>query len=563
MAKVYPIYKAELHNGPDENSEKKTYAALSKYLSDDYRVFFSIDWSGKEAIHGSQDYECDFIVFHPVKGILIIEVKGGGIRYDGKYDLWESVNNKGTHKIKNPISQALKNKHALKKYLFEKFEEQYGGRTHLRMAHCVWFIDTDYNEGVFPRGHKDIILDRSSVQNLNEDIAKAYAFYDEENKNRTIPKEDYQKLMTLLLPSGELKQSIVKNLEYGEIEIFDLTQEQMKLLKSMRRQKKVFISGGAGTGKTLMGFEKAKEEAEQGKKVLFTCYSRPVAEQMAENNKIENVTIMNFHRLCHEYGKKIGKGNDFELKENYTSSDFWNYTSIEILEEAILEMGEEFQFDTIIVDEVQDFSPTWLNAITSTLIKDEKDGCIYLLGDKSQTIFNRDDFEEVLDGFFTFELFENLRNTKEIFNCYNSFANTGCEAHGPSGDGVHFVKSDGKEVHKLIEKEVNKLVSERIPLSDITVLSGSHPTKCFPELIENKKFSTDISDGDKVLMSTIHSFKGLENKVVIVSGLDKIREDHKKELLYVACSRAKHILIVVGPESELEIFNNVADKVAA
>ncbi len=392
-------------------------------------------------------------------------------------------------------------------------------------------------------------------------MPKVYPMYKSELQNG--PKDDYQKLMSLLLPSGELKQSINKNLEYGEIEIFDLTQEQLKLLKSLRRQNKVFISGGAGTGKTLMGFEKAKEEASQGKKVLFTCYSRPVAEQMAENNKIENVTIMNFHKLCYEYGKKINRGNDFELKENYTSSDFWNYTSIEILEEAIMSIGEELQFDTIIVDEVQDFSPTWLNAITSTLLKDEKNGCTYLLGDKNQTIFNRDDFEEVLDGFFTFELFENLRNTKEIFNCYNAFADTDCEPHGPNGDNVHFVRSNIAGLHKSVEKEVNKLVSERVSLSDITVLSGSNPKKCLPELIENKKFTTDINDKNSVFMSTIHSYKGLENKVIIVAGLDLIKDEHKKELLYVACSRAKHILVVIGSEEQFEIFNNVESKAVA
>jgi hypothetical protein len=563
MAKVYPILKPELNNGPEENSEKKTYAALAQYLSDDYRVFFSIDWSGKEAIHGSQDYECDFIVFHPTKGILVIEVKGGGIRYDGKYDLWESKGRKGNFKIKNPIKQALKNKHALKSYLFQKFEEQYGRRTHLRLAHCVWFIDTDYNEGVFPRGHQDIILDRSSVQNLTERISKAYAFYDDENKDRNIPKDDYQKLMALLLPSGELKQSIVKNLEYGEVEIFDLTNEQLKLLKSIRKQKKVFISGGAGTGKTLLGFEKAKEEAQLGKKVLYTCYSRPVAESMEKNNPIENVTIMNFHKLCHEYGKKIGKGDLFELKENYTSSDFWNYTSIEILEEAIISLGEESQFDTIIVDEVQDFSPTWLNSITSTLIKDQKDGCIYLLGDKSQSIFDREDFEAELEGFFTFELFENLRNTKEIFNCYDSFTHNGCEAHGPNGDNVHFVKTANENIVKQIEKEVNKLVSQKLSLGDITVLSGSSPNKALTTLIENNKFTTDINEKSKVLLSTIHSFKGLENKVIIISNIDKIRDEFKKELLYVACSRAKHILIVIGDEKDLALFQKTNQQEAA
>lgn len=563
MAKVYPIYNEKLKNGPDQNSEKKAYAALAQYLSDDYKVFFSVDWAGKESIHSSQDYECDFVVTHPEKGILVIEVKGGGIRYDGRYDLWESINNSGVFKIKNPLSQAVKNKHALKNYIFERFEQEYGKRTHLKMAHCVWFIDTDYNEGLFPRGHKDIILDRSSVYNLNQDIEKAYAFFDEENKTRSIPKEDYQKIINLLIPTGELKQSIVKNLEYGEVEILNLTNEQLKLLKCMRTQKKVFITGGAGTGKTLLGLEKAKEEAEAGKNVLFTCYSRPVAESLEKSNPIKNLKILNFHRLCHEYAKKINKGDLFEKKENTSSSKFWNHTSIEILEEAVITVGESLQFDTIIVDEVQDFLPKWINCITNLLIKDQNNGCIYLLGDKSQSIFKRDNFEEETKGFFTFELFENLRNTKQIFNCYDSFIQNDCKALGPEGEHVRFVNSSEKNIEKSILKEVNKLISQKISLSDITILSGSHPSKCLQGLISDKKFSLDVNDNKKILLSTIHSFKGLENKVVILSNINRIKENFKKELLYVACSRAKHILIVIGDDKELAFFNSTLNKKAA
>jgi ATP-dependent exoDNAse (exonuclease V) alpha subunit len=82
-------------------------------------------------------------------------------------------------------------------------------------------------------------------------------------------------------------------------------------------------------------------------------------------------------------------------------------------------------------------------------------------------------------------------------------------------------------------------------------------------LIDNSKFTTDINEKSKVLLSTIHSFKGLENKVIIISNIDKIRDEFKKELLYVACSRAKHILIVIGDEKDLALFQKNNQQEAA
>jgi superfamily I DNA/RNA helicase len=57
----------------------------------------------------------------------------------------------------------------------------------------------------------------------------------------------------------------------------------------------------------------------------------------------------------------------------------------------------------------------------------------------------------------------------------------------------------------------------------------------------------DFSNAEgKVVCSTIHGFKGLERPVVIVCGLDNPSPMEEKELLYVAFSRARSYLAVVG-----------------
>ena len=53
-----------------------------------------------------------------------------------------------------------------------------------------------------------------------------------------------------------------------------LTDSQIAVFKMLRYQKKVFIEGCAGTGKTIMAVQRAKEFAKDNKKVLILTHSR-------------------------------------------------------------------------------------------------------------------------------------------------------------------------------------------------------------------------------------------------------------------------------------------------
>jgi len=63
------------------------------------------------------------------------------------------------------------------------------------------------------------------------------------------------------------------------------------------------------------------------------------------------------------------------------------------------------------------------------------------------------------------------------------------------------------------------------------------------------RWASEITDyegmGNNIFCSTIHSFKGLESPVVILTETDAIKKDRKDELLYVATSRANSHLIIV------------------
>ena len=76
MAKIIPtnLKESNFHNS---YGEYQIYKALLK-LPDDYIVFYSLHWSKKEKYRVSWG-ESDFTIFHPKRGILVIEAKSGEI----------------------------------------------------------------------------------------------------------------------------------------------------------------------------------------------------------------------------------------------------------------------------------------------------------------------------------------------------------------------------------------------------------------------------------------------------------------------------------------------------
>ena len=85
MARFYPAFVGDFHGS---EGERLAYHAL-EMLGDDYTVFHSYCWLG-DGVRTAAQGEADFLVLHPQRGILAIEVKAGGIAYEG--GAWQQTN---------------------------------------------------------------------------------------------------------------------------------------------------------------------------------------------------------------------------------------------------------------------------------------------------------------------------------------------------------------------------------------------------------------------------------------------------------------------------------------
>src|SRR6266702_8279606 len=126
MATMYP---QRLPSSVKSNAERKLFDLLRDHLPNDYTVIWSIDWTvprPSSSGGGARESEIDFLVLHPDKGILVLEVKGGGVGYDGVRGEWYTIDRKGTrHTIKDPFKQAQDGKHTLRRELTQQIQSQW------------------------------------------------------------------------------------------------------------------------------------------------------------------------------------------------------------------------------------------------------------------------------------------------------------------------------------------------------------------------------------------------------------------------------------------------------
>ena len=272
MARMFPS-RPKLDT--KSQAELKLYKALQEALPDDYVVFHSVAWLARDPRSGAQDGEADFVIAHPTRGVLVIEVKGGRITYDGAAGRWYS----NEHSIQDPFEQARGNKHSL---LAKLKDLPYWRNRWLTIGHAVAFPDVVVKHDLRLDAPQDIILDARDLMALRSWVDAAFAYYSARDAQAGGPGQGgVEELVRLLSPSWELRSPLGVEFAGEETAIIRLTEEQFNLLDFLSDQRRVAISGCAGSGKTTMAVEQARRLGQQGFRVLLTCFNRNLADFFA------------------------------------------------------------------------------------------------------------------------------------------------------------------------------------------------------------------------------------------------------------------------------------------
>jgi hypothetical protein len=568
MAICFPNYEDVTQANIESHGEVLFYQACKEQLPSEYHVFHSVSWISRQS-GGAKDGEADFLICHPNRGFVVVEVKGGKIRANQATGVWTSTDVSGaTHKLRtNPFNQAAGGKYNILSKIKEHRDWQKLNLKWINAGHAAFFPNVDDGRVLQgPEAPVEIIGDRADLNAFEKWVDRVFEYWssqDTSNSDRKLGAAGIQFLQKIFARVVEARPLLSSKIAGENQERLKLTAQQVQILDLISRQRRVAISGGAGTGKTVLALEKATRLADEGFNTLLTCYNAPLSEHLHNiADSEENLTVIGFHKLCKQMvdraSKESGRNLIEEAKGSYPGMDLWDHHYPIALAYA-LEILDD-RYDAVVVDEGQDFGEEFWFPI-EILLTDSNNSPLYIFYDENQNVYTR--ASTFPTDVAPITLTVNCRNTRQIHKAAYHFY-SGAHIDAPSIDGEKIqtleVTSTDKQAKKIYELITRLITVEKIPASSITILIADRIRRNdYQDALDGFKLPSgsywggvdDHSDSN-VKVETVARFKGLESDILILWGLDELPESEKRETLYVGMSRAKSLLYICGSKVTCE-----------
>jgi hypothetical protein len=555
------------------SGEDRVASALAQALKPPWAMYRNVAWLEKRPGEEPADGEADVVLGHPDLGVMVIEVKGGGVRrVSGR---WESVDRTGTaHPIKNPFAQVTRAMHGLKRVC----ADLPAWPAHdVRFTRAVAFPDAAYDRSMTPDGPREIVIDHDDLADAGTRITKIFDWWSrsgDASADGGAPGAMGMKALDELLGRDlDIPSPLAAGVAADEARIVTLSERQFAILDMLAGQRRAVILGVAGSGKTLIAAEKARRLAAQGFDVLFTCFNRPLAEFLGQTiGRTERVTVSTFHRLAETLGQAAG------LIGPTPAHDEAYFDSLPDVLDRALRVTPEPRFDAIVVDEGQDLDQEWWLPLLD-LLRDRERGIVYVFGDANQDLYHAREPAELgvvmPESPPVYYLTENRRSTRAIHDFALRFGAPDPSAResvalGPEGRPVEvftYTDGDADACRRVLGTALRRVIDAgRVAASEVVVLTPrsnrsswlmradgepveAWPYRLMPEYGPEGSVLPPPSKGGQVRVATIHRYKGLEAPVVVLCELDsRVGEADLRPLLYVGATRARSHLVVVCSE---------------
>ncbi len=558
MARMYPPDPPFW--GPGAAAERLVFETLQASLPDEVTVAYGERFLDlRQAVEG----EADFLVVWPGLGMLLIECKGHGVRRS-KDRGWVRVDDTGEHPLaESPWEQAARCSRDLVSKLRDRLRRHFpalGARFPFPFGHAVIFPFGRFGERELPlEGDRLASWDCTDLAHLRERVAAALEGYGRLAEGRMLLSErrDVKRFVdAVLLPRLDIVPTLGARLEAERTTFVRLTDEQRAVAAGVLDNRRVFVQGGAGTGKTVLAIDAARRHAEAGRSVLLVCFTDWLSQDIAASVAaldvaLGSVTALRFHALCLQAYARLGLDDPTPAPDAPPEvvGRFWNEQAPDTLFDAITR-GAMPRWDAIVVDEGQDFAEGWWSVL-ECLYRDEADGRLAVFYDPRQDIFGRRSAVPVATGFH-YTLPFTLRNTKAIARFVAALGDAPLVPHPgcPEGEPVVVRGQDpGAGARGQVANLLRDLVDRQgvAPESVVVLTPHSRPHSFLAgqtALGGLALADTPADRAGKLLHTTIGKFKGLEADVVIVADVDRDDPRSDARALYVAASRARQRLFV-------------------
>jgi hypothetical protein len=489
-----------------------------------------------------KDHEADLVVLMPGAGVAVLEVKGGAVRRDNYH--WRQSRG-GSEVTIDPVDQVLKTHYALRNYVESDPRWQEVGRRRVQWGHAVVVphttLPTDFASPDCPRW---MIADSTDLPDLAGFLRSLLVGL--VGNTRPMTDDDLQLIVDILGGRGQAQRDLVAAAQERELDAQRLTEEQAMILTATRQLNRVEVRGGAGSGKTWLAMEQARRLTRAGQRVALLCYSRGLAAYLKRHTdsmpaEDRPAYVGGFHGLGHLWGAEVGSDDD---------SDYWERRLPEQMRELAGALPADQRFDSVVIDEAQDFADAWWPAVLAAL-RDEETGGVYVFSDEGQRVFAR--YGQPPVSLLPLMLDHNLRNTRQIAATFNSLAPMLMKLSGADGPVVRFVECESADALAHGDDAVDALLEEGWRPEDIALLTtGSrHPEQTQRQADGQDAYWDSFWDTEQVFYGHVLGFKGLERRaVVLVLNETEVRE-RSRERLYVGLSRARDQLVVCGSSGRI------------
>jgi hypothetical protein len=502
--------------------------------------------------------EIDFVVIVPDTGLLCVEVKShNAISFENGQ--W------GPPEIKrSPFKQASDGRHTF----YRRLRELAPQFSHIPVVHCCVFtnarFDLSPNLSVPSRELMDGRVFRAfaSADAFCADLkARMRSSIEAEDNLRPLARPltaaQIESIISTCVPVQKRRPGAREEIQRREQEIERLLRVQQKpVLQLTALNDRVVISGAAGTGKTLIAMEVARRFAERGRRVGLVCFNQLVGDWMREHVQHGTPALPNLiaGRAIRIMAEMTGVTIPRDSPPRY-----WDQELPEQLEERLTDPDFRISalFDYLVVDEAQDLlaRPSLWECLTRFLDGGITSGLYCLLGDfENQVLGERQVMDQALAAIrtngrpATYRLSENCRNYKivgESAVCLSGFPRDVYSGYMRSGGGFQnydiFFYADEREQQEQLARWLKEFKFQGYKPSDITVLSFRTADDCAAARLAATGVKLRPAwqhAADCTAYTSVQAFKGLENKVIILTDVVLGEPHFHRHLFYTGMTRA-------------------------
>jgi len=573
--------------------ERRVAERLEQKLDDDYLLWYDVPM-------GPRNTHPDFVVLHPRRGILVLEVKDWRLSTIQQADkqTWEIIPDGIPKTVANPLEQARQYAQTVvtalqrDKQLIQT-EGPHAGKVAFPWSYGVvlteitrkQFETAELHHAIEP--HRVLCKDEMTESVDAEDLQSRLWDMFPYGMRGTLSLPQIDRVRWIMFPqvrvqtSGDLFDDNDADAELPDImRVMDLQQEQ--LARSLGDGHRV-IHGVAGSGKTMiLGYRAeylAKACTPASKPILILCFNEPLGVKLASvmdaKGLSDRVHVRHFHKWCRtqllRYGQDLpGQSDSQRYAEELVDR------VIRAVERSQIPSG---QYQAVMIDEGHDFAPEWLKLVTQMV--DPTTNSLLVLYDDAQSIYERArskqfSFKSVgiqAQGRTTI-LKINYRNTRQILHTASLVAADLLTADDKDDDGIPLLKpvSCGREGQAPVIINLPTLRDEAFAIADhlasahkegfawgdMAVLCSDYDTmylmnRTFTQRKLPHRLRERTGDfnptANAIQVMTMKVSKGLEFPLVALPGVGHMPapgEDEKEaaRVFYVAATRATQRLVL-------------------